>query len=55
MGAGSVTSPRPAPEVLLPAIGGAAALALALPVYLVAGWVNSNAGSNVIAAWPEWG
>ena len=38
MGAGSVTSPRPAPDVLLPAIGGAAAIALALPIYLVAGW-----------------
>ena len=38
MSAGSVTSPRPAPDVLLPAIGGAAAIALALPVYLVAGW-----------------
>jgi hypothetical protein len=34
----SVTSPRPAPNALLPAIGGAAAIAAALPVYLVAGW-----------------
>ena len=38
MSAGSVTSPRPAPNALLPAIGGSAAIALALPVYLVAGW-----------------
>jgi len=36
--AGSFTSPRAAPSVLLPAIGGAAAIVLALPVYLVAGW-----------------
>jgi hypothetical protein len=38
MSAGSFTSPRPAPSVLVPAIGGAAAIAAALPVYLVAGW-----------------
>lgn len=38
MSAGSFTSPRPAPSVLLPAIGGGVAIALALPVYLVAGW-----------------
>ena len=38
MSARPVTSPRPAPDVLLPAIGGSAAIALALPVYLVAGW-----------------
>jgi hypothetical protein len=35
---GSVTSPRTAPNALLPAIGGGAAIAAALPVYLVAGW-----------------
>jgi hypothetical protein len=38
MSAGSITSPRPAPNVLVPALGGAAVIAAALPVYLVAGW-----------------
>jgi hypothetical protein len=38
MSTGSVTSPRPAPSVLVPALGGTAAIAAALPVYLVAGW-----------------
>ena len=38
MSTGSVTSPRPAPNVVLPAIGGAVAIAVALPVYVVAGW-----------------
>ena len=38
MSAGSFTSPRPAPSVLVPAIGGGAAIAAALPVYQVAGW-----------------
>jgi hypothetical protein len=32
------TTPRPAPSVLLPVIAGSAAIALALPIYLVAGW-----------------
>lgn len=32
------TTPRPSPNVLLPVIAGTAALALALPVFLVAGW-----------------
>jgi hypothetical protein len=32
------TTPRPSPSVLLPAIAGTAAIALALPVFLVAGW-----------------
>jgi hypothetical protein len=47
VGAGSVTSPRPAPDILLPAIGGAVAIALALPVYVVAGW---RLGGWVLAA-----
>jgi hypothetical protein len=38
MSSGSITSPRPAPNVLVPALGGAAVIAAALPVYLVAGW-----------------
>jgi hypothetical protein len=38
MSSGSITSPRPAPNVLVPVLGGAAAIAAALPVYLVAGW-----------------
>ncbi len=32
------TTPRPAPSVLLPVIAGSAAIALAFPIYLVAGW-----------------
>jgi hypothetical protein len=36
--AGTFTSPRPAPSLLVPAIGGGAAIAAALPVYLLAGW-----------------
>jgi hypothetical protein len=32
------TTPRPAPSVLLPVIAGSAAIVLALPIYLVAGW-----------------
>jgi hypothetical protein len=44
---GSITSPRPAPNVLVPVIGGGAAIAAALPVYLVAGW---RLGGWVLAA-----
>jgi hypothetical protein len=33
-----VTSPRPAPNVLVPAVAGTAAILLALPVFLAAGW-----------------
>ncbi len=47
MSSGSITSPRPAPNALLPAIGGAAAIAAALPIYLVAGW---RLGGWVLAA-----
>ena len=32
------TTPRPAPSVLLPVIAGSTAIALALPIYIVAGW-----------------
>jgi hypothetical protein len=47
MSTGSITSPRPAPSVLVPALGGAAAIVAALPVYLVAGW---RLGGWVLAA-----
>jgi hypothetical protein len=47
MSTGSITSPRPAPSVLVPAVGGAAAIVAALPVYLVAGW---RLGGWVLAA-----
>jgi hypothetical protein len=47
MSTGSITSPRPAPSVLVPALGGAAAILAALPVYLVAGW---RLGGWVLAA-----
>jgi len=47
MSSGSITSPRPAPNVLVPVLGGAAAIAAALPVNLVAGW---RLGGWVLAA-----
>jgi hypothetical protein len=47
MSTGSITSPRPAPNILVPALGGAAAIVVALPVYLVAGW---RLGGWVLAA-----
>jgi hypothetical protein len=47
MSSGSITSPRPAPNVLVPVLGGAAAIVAALPVYLVAGW---RLGAWVLAA-----
>ena len=34
----AITSPRPSPQVLLPALAGSAVVALALPIFLVAGW-----------------
>ncbi len=37
-GAGIFATPRPVPGRMLPAAGGALVLALALPVFLVAGW-----------------
>ena len=38
MRAALFVTPRPAPGRLLPALGGALVLALALPVFLLAGW-----------------
>jgi hypothetical protein len=35
---GSFTTPRPEPGHALPAVAGAVVLALALPVFLIAGW-----------------
>ena len=34
----AITSPRPAPHVLLPALAGTAIIVLALPIFVVAGW-----------------
>jgi hypothetical protein len=34
----AITSPRPAPHVLLPVLAGTAVIALALPIFVVAGW-----------------
>jgi hypothetical protein len=34
----SFTTPRPTPSILLPVVAGTGVIALALPVYLVAGW-----------------
>ena len=34
----AITSPRAAPQVLLPALAGSVVIALALPIFLVAGW-----------------
>jgi hypothetical protein len=36
--AGTFTTPRPAPSILLPIVAGTGVIALALPIYLVAGW-----------------
>ena len=36
--AGAFTTPRPMPDQKLPFIAGAAVIALALPVFLAAGW-----------------
>ena len=38
MSAGIFSTPRPVPSRLVPVIGGGAVLALALPVFAVAGW-----------------
>jgi hypothetical protein len=38
MPGGIFATPRPVPERLLPALGGALVVALALPVFLLAGW-----------------
>jgi hypothetical protein len=36
--AGTFTTPRPAPSILIPIVAGSLVIALALPVYLVADW-----------------
>jgi hypothetical protein len=36
--AGTFTTPRPAPSILLPIVAGTGVIALALPIFLVAGW-----------------
>jgi hypothetical protein len=38
MSAGTLTSPRPSPSILLPIVAGTGVIALAFPIYLVAGW-----------------
>ncbi len=38
MSAGTFTSPRPAPSILLPIAAGTGVIVLALPIYLIAGW-----------------
>ena len=38
MSAGTFTTPRPAPSILLPIVAGTGVIAIALPIYLVAGW-----------------
>ena len=38
MSAGTFTTPRPAPSILVPVVAGTGVIALALPIYLIAGW-----------------
>ena len=38
MSAGTFTTPRPAPSILIPIVAGSLVIALALPIYLVADW-----------------
>ena len=38
MSAGTFTSPRPAPSIVLPIVAGTGVIVLALPIYLIAGW-----------------
>jgi hypothetical protein len=38
MPSGTLATPRPAPNRRIPAVGGTAVIALALPVFLIAGW-----------------
>jgi hypothetical protein len=35
---GAFTTPRPAPSIVLPIVAGTGVIALALPIYLIAGW-----------------
>jgi hypothetical protein len=36
--AGTFTTPRPAPSIVLPIVAGTGIIVLALPIYLIAGW-----------------
>jgi len=36
--AGTFTTPRPAPSIVLPVVAGTGVIVLALPIYLIAGW-----------------
>ncbi len=38
MSAPTFTAPRPMPSILIPIVAGSLVIALALPIYLVAGW-----------------
>lgn len=38
MSAGTFTTPRPAPSILMPIAAGTGVIALALPIYLIADW-----------------
>ena len=38
MSAPSFTAPRPMPSIVIPIVAGSLVIALALPIYLVAGW-----------------
>ena len=38
MSAGTCTTPRPAPSIVLPIVAGTGVIVLALPIYLIAGW-----------------
>ena len=38
MSAGTFTTPRPAPSIVLPVVAGTGVIVLALQIYLIAGW-----------------
>jgi hypothetical protein len=48
MGARIFTTPRPTPNRLLPALGGALVLLVALPVFLIAGWRLAGWGLGAV-------